>query len=39
MVADSAVFICCKQSGTVPDHWDTALAMIADELRYMKARL
>ena len=39
MVADSAVFISHKQSGTIPDGRETAAAMIADELRYMKTRL
>ena len=39
MAADSAVFICHKQSGTIPDRRESASAMIADELRYMKTRL
>ena len=39
MVADSAVFISHKPSGTIPDHREPASAMIADELRYMKTRL
>ena len=39
MAADSAVFISHKQSGAIPDGRETASAMIADELRYMKARL
>ena len=39
MVPDSAVFISHKQSGTIPDRRETASAMIADELRYMKTRL
>ena len=36
MVADSAVFISLKQSGTIPDSRETASAMIADELWYLK---
>ena len=39
MAADSAVFICHKLSGTIPDRRESASAMIADELRYMKTRL
>ena len=39
MVADSAVFISHKQSGTIPDGRETTSAMIADGLRYMKTRL
>ena len=39
MVADSAVFISHKQSGTIPDGHETASAMIVDDLRYMKTRL
>ena len=39
MVADSGVFISHKQSGTIPDGRETASAMIADELRYVKTRL
>ena len=39
MITDIAVFKCHKQSGTIPDRRETASAMIADELRYMKTRL
>ena len=39
MDADSVVFISHKQSGPIPDGVETASAMIADELRYMKTRL
>ena len=39
MVSDSAVFISRKQSGTLPDGHETASAMIADDLQYMKTRL